>query len=449
MAALGHRRIVKLACLAYCVGFLLWTACVVAWASIDLSTALGCAFRSVPIHWTLFICSFLGVLVIPWRESRSVINLKRMALPRWVAFWVGVCATLAFLILWTHSMLWGSRFGVTSNPGRWIGIEDGCVEYVDMAAVAPTYSVRPTLMEYNELDIDWLPSVERGFSRAYTAVRVPLWIPLATLAAVTWWLGWRRRRFPAGHCQTCGYNLTGNVSGRCPECGMSLERGRGAKGEPLARRVRKHMVSWRLQLACLLCLLAVPIFVLLLLVGKHSTQQPPPEKPALPVGLPADVVFERFRELFPDGNGYARARWEEFDHWAVEIQSRRLLAGLGSKEIEARLGGSGWVGWTSVNEELSMSDGMGAWLLRHIAPRAETWRYVVDEWNSDSGTRRHAFVLVVKSGRLLRSSVQRVKHREIEFFESATYGSPVTTQAASQATKQPTSRNTTQSVQPP
>ena len=28
-----------------------------------------------------------------------------------------------------------------------------------------------------------------------------------------------RRRFPAGHCQKCGYDLTGSVSGRCPECG--------------------------------------------------------------------------------------------------------------------------------------------------------------------------------------------------------------------------------------
>lgn len=27
-------------------------------------------------------------------------------------------------------------------------------------------------------------------------------------------------RYPHGHCQTCGYNLTGNVSGRCPECGV-------------------------------------------------------------------------------------------------------------------------------------------------------------------------------------------------------------------------------------
>lgn len=25
-----------------------------------------------------------------------------------------------------------------------------------------------------------------------------------------------------GHCRDCGYNLTGNTTGRCPECGMSI-----------------------------------------------------------------------------------------------------------------------------------------------------------------------------------------------------------------------------------
>lgn len=28
-----------------------------------------------------------------------------------------------------------------------------------------------------------------------------------------------RKRTAPGHCQTCGYNLTGNVSGICSECG--------------------------------------------------------------------------------------------------------------------------------------------------------------------------------------------------------------------------------------
>ena len=29
-----------------------------------------------------------------------------------------------------------------------------------------------------------------------------------------------RRKYPSSACQHCGYDLTGNVSGRCPECGL-------------------------------------------------------------------------------------------------------------------------------------------------------------------------------------------------------------------------------------
>lgn len=32
----------------------------------------------------------------------------------------------------------------------------------------------------------------------------------------------RAAKFPIGHCQTCGYNLTGNVSGKCTECGTVI-----------------------------------------------------------------------------------------------------------------------------------------------------------------------------------------------------------------------------------
>ena len=31
----------------------------------------------------------------------------------------------------------------------------------------------------------------------------------------------RRRRIKPGHCTTCGYDLTGNTTGRCPECGTA------------------------------------------------------------------------------------------------------------------------------------------------------------------------------------------------------------------------------------
>lgn len=32
----------------------------------------------------------------------------------------------------------------------------------------------------------------------------------------------RKREIPTGYCQECGYNLTGNVSGVCPECGEKI-----------------------------------------------------------------------------------------------------------------------------------------------------------------------------------------------------------------------------------
>jgi hypothetical protein len=63
----------------------------------------------------------------------------------------------------------------------------------------------------------WWPQAQVS---AVRAVRIPLWSLLLGVCAPTiilWWLD--RRRIPPGHCHKCGYNLTGNVSGRCPECG--------------------------------------------------------------------------------------------------------------------------------------------------------------------------------------------------------------------------------------
>ena len=49
---------------------------------------------------------------------------------------------------------------------------------------------------------------------------IPLWIPLVlTLGALVVIRLTERRAAPRGHCPKCGYNLTANVSGQCPECG--------------------------------------------------------------------------------------------------------------------------------------------------------------------------------------------------------------------------------------
>jgi len=52
---------------------------------------------------------------------------------------------------------------------------------------------------------------------------VALWLPLVIVASATLLMFWiDRRRIPPGHCRRCGYDLTGNTSGICSECGTMI-----------------------------------------------------------------------------------------------------------------------------------------------------------------------------------------------------------------------------------
>lgn len=55
-------------------------------------------------------------------------------------------------------------------------------------------------------------------------IRVLLWLPILLAAGPTGLL-WRfdRRPIVPGHRRKCGYNLTGNASGICPECGQPIQ----------------------------------------------------------------------------------------------------------------------------------------------------------------------------------------------------------------------------------
>ena len=54
--------------------------------------------------------------------------------------------------------------------------------------------------------------------------------------AVTVWMAWEggrpvelaRRRRERGQCVPCGYDLSWNATGICPECGAAVEESRGA-----------------------------------------------------------------------------------------------------------------------------------------------------------------------------------------------------------------------------
>jgi hypothetical protein len=59
---------------------------------------------------------------------------------------------------------------------------------------------------------------------------IPLWAVVAAFASLPMVLiGFKlMRRRRAMHCAFCSYNLTGNTSGVCPECGMAVEGKAGA-----------------------------------------------------------------------------------------------------------------------------------------------------------------------------------------------------------------------------
>lgn len=77
------------------------------------------------------------------------------------------------------------------------------------------------------------PFVQKGPMRYSVAlwtrsIRAPLWLVCPVIAATCALLAYldrrsrRRHRISSGCCIRCGYNLTGNVSGVCPECGERI-----------------------------------------------------------------------------------------------------------------------------------------------------------------------------------------------------------------------------------
>jgi len=55
-------------------------------------------------------------------------------------------------------------------------------------------------------------------------ITIPGWVPLILLALPSLLLWRLDRRPPPGHCPRCRYNLTGNTTGVCPECGLPIDR---------------------------------------------------------------------------------------------------------------------------------------------------------------------------------------------------------------------------------
>lgn len=145
--------------------------------------------------------------------------------------WMWTAALLFSLFAWFASIVW--TFEYTSESYT-IGVADGRGIYYSIGRMdLPAYSLgfrcsanSHGVKESFGFAFKTLPEVD--IKGTIKQVIVPFW-PLVTVLAVPTcisWVRWHRNlRRAVGLCSKCGYDLTGNESGVCSECGTPVNAG--------------------------------------------------------------------------------------------------------------------------------------------------------------------------------------------------------------------------------
>jgi len=123
-----------------------------------------------------------------------------------------------------HRLWFAATFQLDPANARTIVVKD-------VGSIRFTYDSVTERNSGNWVGKSWsdMSEMERSRARlldAQVSVDLPAWLPAPLFAAYPLWAflrgPWRRRRRRAkGLCVGCGYDLTGNVTGVCSECGTA------------------------------------------------------------------------------------------------------------------------------------------------------------------------------------------------------------------------------------
>ena len=130
---------------------------------------------------------------------------------RTFTLWTGTLLCLLLAAAFMVSAWWWVSIEIRGGP--FIGVYAGALEYT-----FPAGSIRAGLMRHRA----GLRFALVGMMKA-NGFTLPLVYPFLGIAVPTllvWWFGPKPPK--PGHCR-CGYDLTGNTSGTCPECGIEVQ----------------------------------------------------------------------------------------------------------------------------------------------------------------------------------------------------------------------------------
>ena len=136
--------------------------------------------------------------------------------------WSGAVLTVLLLVVWVGSGWW--HFSLKCNEGGGIcNLEAGQLVVLWLHPTEEWSGLPAARLERRSGDFNWgffgrrLPIVRRGL--VLYVVGVPIWSLALAAVVPSAWLWYRDRRRAPGLCNKCGYDLRGNASGVCPECG--------------------------------------------------------------------------------------------------------------------------------------------------------------------------------------------------------------------------------------
>jgi len=142
--------------------------------------------------------------------------------------WGGTVLTVLLLVVWVGSAWWGVF--VDLPPSTELFVDSGVLRVAWDETWAFPNRVEWWGPEPNDQNFEYRFGFHTSTYRSWagpmqaTLISIPIWSLVCLSALPTALLWYRDRRRMPGLCVKCGYDLRGNASGVCPECGGEAPR---------------------------------------------------------------------------------------------------------------------------------------------------------------------------------------------------------------------------------